>query len=271
MPRLWELHSPSSQLVGEPGAPPLPQMLVSQAAHWSITEAHGPPKSSCSGTDGPCSCKRHTYLCCGLCCRRAAARVAFWGWKYSCALPGAAWCTRSCPGDSTGHSQAGTARHLCNSWLCQALLSLSAIPGISQGTATAWRGFGCSVSCCFPACCCPPLWRARLPPALTGVCRQTPRRHHPSTMLPGEGTPGPGCFAARAVLAPQRALAPTRSSLLCFAFCPPQGHTGAESQQCPGGAAPAAPLCSLLRTTRPALLLPPVPAPASNQHDHPER
>uniref|UniRef100_A0A8B9LZK2 C1q and TNF related 1 n=1 Tax=Accipiter nisus TaxID=211598 RepID=A0A8B9LZK2_9AVES len=186
MPRLWELHSPSSQLVGKPRAPPLPQMWVSQGAHWSITKAHSPPKSSCSGTDGPCSCKRHMYPCCGLCCRRAAARVAFWGWKYSCALPGAAWCTRSCPGDSAGHSQAGTARHLCNSWLCQALLSPSAIPGISQGTATAWRGFGCSVSCCFPACCCPPLWRARLPPALTSVCRQIPRRHRPSTMLPGE-------------------------------------------------------------------------------------
>ena len=229
MPGLWGLHGPGSQLVGEPRAPALPQIWVSPGAHWSVTEAHGPAKSSYLGTDGPCSCKRCTCPRCGLFWGKAA-RAAFWGWKHSCALPGAAWCTRSCPGDSAGHSQAGTAGHLCSSWLCQALLSSSAVPGISQGTATAWRGFGRSVSCCFPACCCPRLQGARPAPAPTDVCRWTPRRHRPSTMLPGEGTLGPGCFTAGAGAAPAplRASAPTRSSLLRFAFCRPQGHAGAE-------------------------------------------
>ncbi|KAM6194208.1 complement C1q tumor necrosis factor-related protein 1 isoform 1-T1 [Sarcoramphus papa] len=53
-----------------------------------------------------------------------------------------------------------------------------------EGTATAWRGFGRLVSCCFPACCCPRLRGARPAPAPTDVCRRTPRRHCPSTMLP---------------------------------------------------------------------------------------
>ncbi|KAM6245623.1 complement C1q tumor necrosis factor-related protein 1 isoform 2-T2 [Porphyrio hochstetteri] len=54
-----------------------------------------------------------------------------------------------------------------------------------EGTAAAWRGSGCSVSCC-SACCCPTLCGARPAPAPTSICRWTPRRHHPSTTLPGE-------------------------------------------------------------------------------------
>ena len=182
------------------------------------------------------------------------------------------------PGTAPGAARLarhGTARHLCRSWLRQALLSPSAVPGISQGTATAWRGLGHLVSCCSPACCCPRL-RGASPapaPAPASVRRRTPRRHRPSTMQPGEGTPGLGPFTAvaGAAPAPQRALAPTRSSPLRFAFCPPQRLARAGGRRCPRAAAPASPLRPLLRAARAALLLPPVPAPASDQRDHPER
>lgn len=104
-----------------------------------------------------------------------------------------------------GQRRAQPPWHSRTGQLCQALLSLSAIPGISQGTATAWRGFGHSVCCCSPACCRPALRGARPAPAPTSVCRWTPWRHRPSTTLPGEGSPGPGCFTAGAgaALAPQ--------------------------------------------------------------------
>lgn len=120
------------------------------------------------------------------------------------------------------HSQAGVAGCPGSSWHCQVLPSSSAVPGISQGTAAAWRGSGHPVSCCCPACCCPP--RRGPSPTLTHVCGQTPGRHRPRTTMPGEGALGLGQVTAgdRAALALPRAPAPTRSSLLLFALCPPR-------------------------------------------------
>uniref|UniRef100_A0A8C4JBP6 C1q and TNF related 1 n=1 Tax=Dromaius novaehollandiae TaxID=8790 RepID=A0A8C4JBP6_DRONO len=53
-----------------------------------------------------------------------------------------------------------------------------------EGAAAAWRGLGQPVPCCSAACCCPPLRGAS--PAPARACRRTPRRHRPSTTLPGE-------------------------------------------------------------------------------------
>lgn len=108
-PRALGAAWPRSQPVGESRAPALPQTRVSPGAHWSVTKAHSPAESCWVGTGGPCSCTRWMSPRCGLCWGRAAERAAFWGWKCSCALPGAAWSSRSCAGDSAGHSRPGMA------------------------------------------------------------------------------------------------------------------------------------------------------------------